>query len=250
MAGGSPPRGACWGGEGRRDPRACPRSPARGRQPRRRGDGPSLAGRGGQSGAAPAPPRGRSGPELTERGSRDGGQGSGSLEDKTSRFSRSDELLWGRGELPLPLCLPLMNGPGGWIVQSVLYLHQTVKPLPLLIICHNFTEHTLRPKGSPCPAACPFPPLSGRALCGRGARGRGAPAAESSPRPLPGLFPLGCPRSPRPKGPVPPGRGLPRPLSPVPPCRPREPGRVVPTAAGAGRAEGTPENSRLPRQGF
>lgn len=104
----------------------------------------------------------------------------------------------------LPLSLPLMNEPEGWIVQSVLYLHQTVKPLPLLIICHNFTEHTLRPKGSPCPAACPFPPLSGRALSGQGARGRGAPAAESFPRPLPGLFPPRLPQQPPPEGPRPP----------------------------------------------
>lgn len=150
---------------------------------------------------------------------------------------------------PLPLSLPLMNGPGGWIVQSVLYLHQTVKPLPLLIICHNFTEHTLRPKGSPCPAACPFPPLSGRALSGQGARGRGAPAEGSFPRPLPALFPLRCPRSPRPKGSVP-RSGTARPPSPVPPRRPREARRVVLRTAGAGRAESIPENSRHPRQDF
>lgn len=138
----------------------------------------------------------------------------------------------------LPLSLPLMNGPGGWIVQSVLYLHQTVKPLPLLIICHNFTEHTLRPKGSPCPAACPFPPLSGRALSGQGARGREAPAAESFPRPLSGLFPLGCPRTSRPKGTVPPGRGV--------------PGSSPPAAEGKAGCtpDTTPENSLLPPEHF
>lgn len=119
-----------------------------------------------------------------------------------------------------------MNGPGGWIVQSVLYLHQTVKPLPLLIICHNFTEHTLRPKGSLCPVACPFPPLSGRPLFGQGARGRGPPSEESFLRPLLGLFPLDCPRSPRPKVPVP-WSGTPRPLSPVSPCWPWEVGSVL-----------------------
>lgn len=124
---------------------------------------------------------------------------------------------------PIPVLLLLMNGPGGWIVQSVLYLHQTVKPLPLLIICHKFTEHTLRPKGSPCPVGCPFPPLSGRPLSGQGARGRGPLSAETSPRPQLGLFPLGCLRNPCPKGSVPRSGGSPA----------SEPG-VSPPAAGGG----------------
>ena len=124
--------------------------------------------------------------------------------------------------LPLSLPLPLMNGPGGWIVQSVLYLHQTVKPLPLLIICHNFTEHTLRPKGSPCPAACPFPPLSGRALSGQGARGRGGSRrgklSSAAARPLPPRLP----REPPPEGPCPPVGDSPA----------AEPGHSLPAAGG------------------
>lgn len=138
---------------------------------------------------------------------------------------------------PISVLLLLMNGPGGWIVQSVLYLHQTVKPLPLLIICHNFTEHTLRPKGSPCPVACPFPPLSGRALSGQGARGRGISLrgkfSSATARP----FPPRLPQEPPPEGPCPLVRDSPA----------SEPGLSL-LAAGGGAGSAQDSQSRASRK--
>lgn len=155
-----------------------------------------------ERGAALAPQRGCSGTELTEQASQEGGQGAGRGRTRLPDSAAVMDCCGGeeRSSPPISVLLLLMNGPGGWIVQSVLYLHQTVKPLPLLIICHNFTEHTLRPKGSPCPVACPFPPLSGRALSGQGARGRGPLSAESFSRPLPSLFPFRLPQELLPEG--------------------------------------------------
>lgn len=232
MAGGSPPRGACWGGEGRRDPRACPRSPARGRQPRRRGDGPSLAGRGGQSGAAPAPPRCRSGPELTERGSRDGGQGSGSLEDKTPRFSRSDELLWGRGaELPSPP-LPAadewarrMDSPECVISSSNCETPPFTNNLSQLYRTHTET------KGKPLPCSLPLSSPVRKGFMRAGSTGEGGSRrrklSSAAARPLPPRLP----QEPPPEGPRPPRSGT----SPA-----AEPGPSLPAAgARAGCAHGS-----------
>lgn len=111
-----------------------------------------------------------------------------------------------------------------------------------------YRTHT-ETKGKPLPCSLPLPSPVRRALFGQGARGRGTPAAENFPRPLSGLFPLGCPRSPRLEGPFPPSV-TPRPLSPILSCWSRDVRWVVLKTAGSGRAESTPNNSWLPRQDF
>lgn len=204
----------------------------------------------GESGAAPDPPWGWSGPELTEQGSRDGGQGRWLLEHKTPRFSRIDELLWGRGTAlhspPLPASdewARRMDSPECVISSSNCETPPFTNNLSQLYRTHTET------KGKPLPCSLPLASPVRRALFGQGARGRGTLAAEKFPWPLSGLFPLGCPRTPPFEGPRPPFL-IPRPLSPILPCQPRDMRWVVLKTAGLGRAESTPKNRGFPGKIF
>lgn len=158
-----------------------------------------------------------------------GRPGSGSLKDKTPRFSRGDELLWGRGtELLCPhLCASAadewarrMDSPECVISSSNCETPPFTNNLSQLYRTHTET------KAKPLPCSLPLPSPVRKGFIRARSTGEGASLRGKFPRPLLGLFPLGCPRNARPKDRIP-RSGTPRPLSPVSPCSAREARRVL-----------------------